>query len=401
MKIFKAKIRLVIQNTGSRSHIVNKILLQDMPKALSNELFLHMRFLVLALIGLSFSSSSLAQQVSGDSIRKNNPSKKVKNVILMIGDGTGLAQWSAAQSRVKDPLHVYRLSEFIGLSKTSSSSNFITDSGAGATAISIGEKTFNKAIGLRKDSSISFTLSEILHVKGKSTGLVTTCGLTHATPASFYAHQNNRYLDKEIAEDFYGGFIDIAIGGGFPVFDTARLHRNGYATYMYSKDDFKTIDTSDFVAFYDTAMHPAKYSDGRGHFLKDATMAAIRNLQKNENGFFLMIEGSQIDWGGHDNDADYVINEALDFDSTIAEVGKWAQQNGETLVIITADHETGGLSLFEETQNKEALFAFSTKHHTGIPVPVFAFGPLSHLFSGVYENHEIHFKILKALEIKP
>ena len=358
-----------------------------------------MRFPLFSMFLMGLSGLSMAQN-SPEEI-KTNPNPKVKNVILMIGDGTGLAQWSAAQSRVDKPLQVYTLSEYLGLSKTSSASHFITDSGAGATAISIGEKTYNKAIGLRADTTMAFTLSEMLHVKGKSTGLVATCGLTHATPASFYAHQNNRYMDKEIAEDFYGGFIDVAIGGGFPHFDTSRLHKLGYATYFYKEHNFDSINNSDFVAFYDTANHPVPYAMGRGNFLKDATMAAIRNLSRNDNGFFLMVEGSQIDWGGHDNNAEYVISEALDFDSTIAAVGQWAKADGETLVVITADRETGGLSLFEETENKEAKFAFSTKHHTGIPVPVFAFGPMSHLFKGVYENNEIHFKILKALDIKP
>lgn len=401
VEVFDTKIQLVAQKIGDWEHFVYKFYYLGRRIGIQKTLFLHMRFLLVSLLLACVSGKLSAQNSPVEIIKVDSTTTKVKNVILMIGDGTGLAQWSAAQSRVKDPLHVYRLSEYLGLSKTSSASHFITDSGAGATAISIGEKTYNTAIGLRKDSSIAFTLSELLHVKGKSTGLVATCGLTHATPASFFAHQLNRYMDKEIVEDFYGGFIDVAIGGGFPLFDTARLHKLGYATYLYKNDNFDSIDTTDFVGFYDTSNHPVKYSQGRGNFLKDATMTAIRNLNKNENGFFLMVEGSQIDWGGHDNDPEYVISEALDFDSTIAAVGKWAKSNGETLVIVTADHETGGLSLYEENGNKEAQFAFSTEHHTGIPVPVFAFGPMSYLFKGVYENSEIHGKILKALNIKP
>lgn len=337
---------------------------------------------------MGFGLQSMAQTTSN-----------VKNVILMIGDGTGLAQWSAAKERIGEDLHVFTLSEYLGLSQTSSTSNLITDSGAGATAISIGEKTYNEAIGVKSDTTSSFTLSEILHVKGKSTGIVASCGLTHATPASFYAHQPNRYMDKEIANDFYDGFIDIAIGGGFPWFDTSRLHQQGYETYEYVLDSFDLIDKEKFVAFYDTANHPPKVLNGRGHFLLDATKAAVRNLSQNENGFFLMVEGSQIDWGGHANDAEYVISETLDFDSTIAWIGEWAKQDGETLVIITADHETGGLSLFEENENKEPNFAFSTEHHTAIPVPVFSFGPKSELFKGVYQNYEIHDKILSAMNM--
>jgi alkaline phosphatase len=323
--------------------------------------------------------------------------KKPKNVILLIGDGTGLAQWSAAQASTKDNLQVFNLVEHIGLSKTSSSSHWVTDSGAGATAFSIGEKTFNKAIGVRADSTPAFTLSEMLHVKGKGTGLVATCGLTHATPASFYAHQVSRYMDKEIANDFYSGFIDVAIGGGYPWFDSAKLSQAGYQRFVCTKDSLHKINSSKFIAFYDKSNDVPKVRDGRGDFLTDASMAAIRNLSQNPNGFFLMIEGSQIDWGGHDNDADYVITEALDFDKTIGAIGAWAKENGETLVIITADHETGGLTIpgYDKTAGRPVSL-FSTKDHTGIPVPVFSFGPGSEAFKGVYENNTIHQKILQA-----
>lgn len=386
------------------AHFVHKLLSKGSSRALQKVLNLHMRLMVFSVLFSGLLGSVNAQTSPEEKTKTEASPKEVKNVILMIGDGTGLAQWSAAQSRVKDtPLHVYTLSEHLGLSNTSSASNFITDSGAGATAISIGEKTFNKAIGVRKDSSIAFTLSETLHVKGKSTGLVASCGLTHATPASFYAHQVSRYLDKEIAQDFYGGFIDVAIGGGFPFFDTAQLHKMGYRTaqYLANNRQFDSSIGPKFVGFYDTANHPPKYSDGRGDFLKDASMAAIKSLSQNENGFFLMIEGSQIDWGGHANDAEYVISECLDFDSTIAAVGAWAKENGETLVIVTADHETGGLSLFHEDSAQNVDFAFSTEHHTGIPVPVFSFGPKSELFKGYYQNNDIYRKILEALNIKP
>lgn len=443
MTLFFAKIQFPNQKFGDWAHKVQKFFTLTLFKAHRNKLFLRMRLQILVVLGLFWAVPAYnqvvkeepkeSQPLSADTLPKITPTapvnpvipaptptvpaplntvtaaptpavvttpRKVKNVILMIGDGTGLAQWSAAQARIKDSLHVYRLSEHLGLSNTSSSSHFITDSGAGATALSIGEKTFNKAIGVKSDSSIGFTLSEILHVKGKSTGIVASCGLTHATPASFYAHQVNRSMDKEIAQDFYSGFIDVAIGGGFPFFDTQTLTQMGYGTYFYTKDRFESIQNSRFVGFYDTANHPPKYSEGRGSFLKDATMAAIEHLSTNENGFFLMVEGSQIDWGGHDNDLEYVISETLDFDSTIAAVGAWAKKQGETLVIVTADHETGGLTPYKETENREPIYSFSTKNHTGIPVPVFAFGPRASLFRGFYENHQIFYKILDALQIK-
>jgi alkaline phosphatase len=157
------------------------------------------------------------------------------------------------------------------------------------------------------------------------------------------------------------------------------------------------INSSKFIAFYDTSNNVPKFREGRGDFSTSASMAAIRNLSKNPNGFFLMIEGSQIDWGGHDNDADYVITETLDFDKTIGAIGAWAKENGETLVIITADHETGGLTMpgYDKTAGRPVSL-FSTKDHTGIPVPVFSFGPGSEAFKGVYENNTIHQKILQS-----
>ena len=349
------------------------------------------------LTALVFSNLAIAQK---DSIKHDqNTPKKVKNVILMIGDGTGLAQWSAAQATIPQKLQVFSLAQYLGLSMTSSSNDYITDSGAGATAFSIGQKTYNGAIGVTKDSQPEFTLSERLHVKGKATGLVATCGLTHATPASFYAHQPSRKLDKQIANDFYGGFIDVAIGGGLKFFDTSKLRESGHKVYV-GHSNLETINDKQFVSFYDTNEHPPKFLNGRGDFERKASMAAIRNLNQNKNGFFLMIEGSQIDWGGHENDSNYVISEVLDFDSTIAEVINWANKDGETLVIITADHETGGLSLigYDKKNNKPAMH-FSTGHHSGIPVPVFAFGPGSELFAGVYENTEIHDKILQLLQM--
>lgn len=365
--------------------------------------------------GLAFSASStFAQNTKKDTITaigqlpkgavstvltSANTLPKVKNVILMIGDGTGLAQWGAAQASIPQKLKVFSLAEYLGLSLTSSASDYITDSGAGATAFSIGKKTYNGAIGVTKDSQPEFTLAEILHVKGLSTGIVTTCGLTHATPAAFYAHQPSRALDKEIADDFYGGFMDIAIGGGYPFFDSARFKQSGHAMFV-AKPDLDSINNKQFIWFYNRNEHPPKYSEGRGNYERKAATAAIRNLNKNNNGFFLMIEGSQIDWGGHANDSNYVLKETLDFDSTIATVIDWAKKDGETLVIVTADHETGGLSLIGyDKKNQKSAMHFSTGHHSGIPVPVFAFGPGSKEFAGVYENTEIYYKILRLLQV--
>ena len=139
--------------------------------------------------------------------------------------------------------------------------------------------------------------------------------------------------------------------------------------------------------------------EGRGDFLTDASMKGIECLSKNEKGFFLMIEGSQIDWGGHANDADYLISEMLDFDKTLGAVLDFAKTNGETLVVVTADHETGGFTLAPNESNyNEIAPSFSTGGHSATMIPVLAFGPGSETFTGIYENTEIYHKIMALLK---
>ena len=317
----------------------------------------------------------------------------------MIGDGMGLAQLCAGYAYNQDFLNIFKYAKVVGLSNTSSDDDFITDSAAGATAISTGHKTHNGMIGYLPDSSSQTTIFEMAKKKKMTTGLVVTCALTHATPASFYAHQTNREMHKEIAQDFENGAVNIAVGGALHLFDTAKLAKQGYtiAVGQANIDEAK----GNYLGFYDTSFHPKKISEGRGPFLGQNSMQAINNLE-NKNGFILMIEGSQIDWAGHSNEGDYLIQEMLDFDSCVGEVLRWSIANGETLVIITADHETGGLGLMqngEENHTDKPALQFHNKHHSGIMVPVFAYGPGSEEFAGVYQNTEIFYKLKTLLKL--
>ena len=228
------------------------------------------------------------------------------------------------------------------------------------------------------------------------TGLVVSCALTHATPACFYSHRYNRELHADIAADFYNGTIDIAAGGGFPVFDTAKLQKLGYQVTIGNT----AIPTgSKYVTFYDTSFHPAQISEGRGSFLTFNTMLSLDKL-KNEKGFMLMVEGSQIDWGGHNNDGEYVVKEMLDFDSCVKRVLDWAKHDGETLVIVTADHETGGVSIIDgNLKDSKVVNKYVSGSHTATMVPIFSFGPYSSLFNGIYDNTEI-FDKLEAIIIE-
>ena len=293
---------------------------------------------------------------------------------------------------------------FSGFNKTNSSDNLITDSAAGATAFAIGEKTKNGAIGVDKNDVPKMTILEMAEEKGMSTGMVATCEITHATPASFIAHQPSRSMYEEIAADFLKTDIDVFIGGGRQYFEKRKdgkdllveLERKGYEV-VTSMDSLKYAK-GDRVAALIAEYHPEPYLMGRGEMLKQASEFAINMLNKNKNGFFLMIEGSQIDWGGHDNNVPYIVSEMLDFDRTIGEALKFAANDGETLVVITADHETGGFSLNGGDMEKGIVEGkFTTGGHTGVMVPIYSYGPHAELFSGIIENTDIYFKFKEVL----
>ncbi len=329
-------------------------------------------------------------------------SNSPKNVILLIGDGTGLSQVSASQFYQDGPSHFEQF-PVVGLIKTSSASDLITDSAAGATAFANGIKTYNGAIGVDTDTLAVDNIVELVSKEGMSTGVVSTSSITHATPASFYAHTASRNNHEEIAEDLVYSEIDFFAGAGTNYFvnrDDGKNLLNELKKHGFTIDTTKltTITGAQKQGFLLAPKSMPKMIEGRGEFLKKASIMAINMLNEKKEGFFLMIEGSQIDWGGHDNDAEYLITELLDFDSTIGAVLDFARRDGETLVIVTADHETGGFTLGADDGDYNKLNpTFSTDGHSATWIPVFAFGPGSNEFSGVYENNEIFHKIQQLL----
>ncbi|HLW32618.1 MAG TPA: alkaline phosphatase [Aequorivita sp.] len=360
------------------------------------------------LFALSFSlltSSCISVKVSENtvtaaetSVNENMP----KNIILLIGDGMGLSEVSTAIYYKEGKPNFERFTT-IGLSKTSSGSELITDSAAGATVFSAGVKTYNGAIGVDRDTIPVPTIVEQLSKDGYSTGIVATSSIQHATPASFYAHVKHRRMYEEITEFAPNSGVDFFAGGGLKYFNDRKDKRDlledmraaGY-TVITDKLPTTNVRGKELILLAENGM--PKMSEGRGDFLPDATKLALEKLSKNEKGFFLMVEGSQIDWGGHDNDADYLIEELLDFDKTIGVALDFAKQNGETLVIVTADHETGGFTLATDGGDYNKIKpTFSTTGHSGTMVPVFAEGPGAFLFNGIYESNEIYFKMMEAL----
>lgn len=363
-----------------------------------------MKFATFIMSLMIFAALGQAQVEPGNQTKKLKKYKhsQAKNIILMIGDGMGVSQIYAGMTANHGHLNLDQFQN-IGFSKTHSANDYITDSGAAATAISTGRKTFDGAIGVDIDTIPATSILEYAEKNNKATGMVATCSITHATPASFIAHQPSRKNYEQIAADFLKTDIDVFIGGGLRDFNqrkderdlTRQLDDKGYQL-IYSPDSIEFAN-GEKIAGLLYQEHGPKYSEGRGDMLIHSAQKALEILNKDTDGFFLMIEGSQIDWGGHDNDGPYVINEMLDFDRTIGIVLKFAESDGNTLVIVTADHETGGMSLTGGNIVKGEVNAkFTTGDHTGVMVPVFAFGPGSENFRGIYENTEIFNKMMNV-----
>ena len=340
---------------------------------------------------------------------------KAKNVILLIGDGTGLSQVSSAFYFKKTPPNYERF-KYIGLINTSSSREDITDSAAGGTALATGVKTFNGGVGVADDSTEVKNMVEIASIQHIKTGLISTSSIQHATPASFYAHVMNRGLYEDIAADMVVSDIDFFAGGGTKFFNKRKdgrdllavLKSKGFGIDTTALGNFSDIKQHSKMAYLLAEEHMDPVAKGRGDFLPKATELGIQFLSKDvsNSNFFIMIEGSQVDWGGHDNDADYLISELIDFDDAIGKALDFAEKDGNTLVIVTADHETGGFTLsstVKKTEDDESYSdyneitgTFSTNGHSATLIPVFAYGPGAEAFSGIYENTEIFHKILKA-----
>ena len=339
-------------------------------------------------------------------VGQDNNKKYAKNIILMIGDGMGVSQIYAGMTANHGHLNIERCKN-TGFIKTSSASHYITDSGASATAMSIGKKTYNGACGVNADSLPEETILEIAEERGLATGLVATSSITHATPATFIAHQKGRHMYEAIAEDFLKTDIDVFIGGGREHFMkrsdsidlVSKLKEKGY-NVLFEMDSITKIESGKLAGLL-ADMHLPPYRDStkirRGDMLPDATQSAINILSRNETGFFIMVEGSQIDWAGHDNDTEYIIAEMLDFDRAIGKALDFAEKDGNTLVIITADHETGGMGINDGNFKDGTVDAgYTTGSHTGVMVPVFAYGPGSEQFRGIYENNDIFYKMMTA-----
>lgn len=349
---------------------------------------------------LEYNGTAAPHQLYRARYVNNDSYAKVNNVILLIGDGMGLAQIYAGFTGNRGQLNLFQMRN-IGFSKTYSSDSYITDSAAGATAMSTGHKTNNRYIGVDATGVRLPPIPDIIAPKGYKSALISAGDVTDATPAGFYAHVPDREMEDSIAAHFLSSPVSIMIGGGQKHFNArkdgldipALLRDKGYV-FSTRLEDLDTIRASKYVVLDSKA--ELSMLNGRGNFLTRSLEKSIATLGKK---FFIMAEGAQIDYGGHANKMPYVATEMMDFDEAIGAAMKFADEDGHTLVIVTADHETGGLSLLDGNIEKGYVDGnFSSNDHSAVMVPVFAYGPHSLDFRGVYENTEIFQKIIALLK---
>lgn len=329
--------------------------------------------------------------------------KKVKNVILMIGDGMSLMHVYTAWTANRGKLWLEN-AQATGLSKTWAVKKLVTDSGSGGTSLATGVKTVYHAVGVDPEGKPQTSLVDVAKELGKDAGMAVTCRLWDATPCDFCCHNIDRDKEEELVGDYPTSGVDFVFGGGAQKFTNRKdgrdifkeLQKKGYHVSR-TLDDFFAYDKNSriFAVPYDK---DTPLPDERGDLLARASMKGISLMNQNKNGFFMMIEGSQLDDYGHFNQLDLLMKETLDFDQTVGEVMKWAAKDGETLVVVTADHETGGLTLVNGNKDEGRVeCCFSSKDHTGAMVPVYAFGPGAENFTGIFENTDVFKKIKKLM----
>ena len=358
------------------------------------------------------------------------PSNKAKNVILLIGDGMSISQISAYRLLNGGPNSRISVDKFpySGIVLTHSENGIVTDSASSATAYSTGFKTNNTYLGLDANKNVLENLTETLDQSGYVSSLLATSEITHATPAAFVAHVDLRWKTDEISSQMVDSNVATFLGGGRHFFlpeemggkrEDGRnllqevsdshvllktkedminfdLKTPGRIFGLFADEHIRNIETPDNHAFEPSLTDMLQFSVNRSDYFIDNGCT----------GFFIMAEGSQVDWAGHVNNIDYLNNEMKDLDSAVEWALNYAMVNDDTLVVVTADHETGGLLIEPanpvDYSGDKVKFSFNTAvgrgTHTGVPVPVYAYGPGAENFTGTLDNTDIYRAILASLE---
>jgi len=356
---------------------------------------------------------------------------KAKNIILLISDGMSLTQVSSYRLLKGGPNERIAVDTFpvSGIVLTHSKDAIVTDSASSATAFSTGKKTNNGALGLDQDNKILENFTEKIDKYGYVSSLISTSEITHATPAAYASHVDLRWKTDEISLQMMDSDVMTILGGGRHFFipeemggkrsDEVNLLEEiaSSHTILTKKSDMDSFDHSNkgkvVGLFADEALRDAETPDNHSleptssEMLEFALKRSEKFTSKGCKGFFVMVEGSQVDWAGHANNLDYLKREMQDFDEAVKTALDFAKNNQETLVIATADHETGGLLIEPATPTNytspEVKFSFNTGigygSHTGVPVPVYAYGPGSENFTGTLDNTDIYYAMVEALDL--
>ena len=356
---------------------------------------------------------------------------KAKNIILLISDGMSLTQVSSYRLLKGGPNERIAVDTFpvSGIVLTHSKDAIVTDSASSATAFSTGKKTNNGALGLDQDNQILENFTEKIDKYGYVSSLISTSEITHATPAAYASHVDLRWKTDEISLQMMDSDVMTILGGGRHFFipeemggkrsDEVNLLEEieSSHTILTKKSDMDSFDHSNkgkvVGLFADEALRDAETPDNHSleptssEMLEFALKRSEKFTSEGCKGFFVMVEGSQVDWAGHANNLDYLKREMQDFDEAVKTALDFAKNNQETLVIATADHETGGLLIEPATPTNytspEVKFSFNTGigygSHTGVPVPVYAYGPGSENFTGTLDNTDIYYAMVEALDL--
>ena len=323
--------------------------------------------------------------------------ENVKNVIFLIGDGMGFNHLEKTKNERNINL-VMDTFEIRGASMTRSFSNAVTDSAAGGSALSTGVRTINGYIGVYPmDPTATFSypknITELCLESGMMTGVITTDKTSGATPASFSAHSSNRDNTEDITNDQLTSDIDLIWGAQNGVATKSDAENNSF-TYITTTDEMMALkEGSRSFAQFTNDLWTIAPSDSNTPTLKMMTEKAIDLLDDTDEGFFLMVEGAHIDKHSHSNDSEKMTEAVAGFDETIEYVLNYAKADGETLVIVTADHETGGITL-----NSDGTYSFTSGSHSAANVPVLVYGSDKFVTNGeVLNNYEIPIRIAYVL----
>ena len=321
----------------------------------------------------------------------------IKNVIYLIGDGMGFYHLEKAKNERNFELSMDTF-EIRGDSMTRSFSAAVTDSAAGGTALATGVRTSNGAIGVYPmDLTATFSypknITELCSERGMLTGVITTDETSGATPSSFSAHSSDRGNTEDITNDQLRSTIDLIWGTENGVATKSDARANGY-TYVTTYEEMMALEEgSRSFAQFTNDLWTLEQSDANTPNLEQMTKKAIDILDDTEEGFFLMVEGAHIDKHSHSNDAEKMTEAVEEFDRTIEYVLEYAKADGETLVVITADHETGAI-----VKNSDGTYSFTSGSHSAANVPVIIYGSKNIIQTGeTLNNYEIPIRIAYAL----